>query len=196
MFVQACYTWPEAHKLAKLSEFSICSVWRECTPPGIRGDIDQGYVMERRIYFIEEGPEGQSTTHFWHSRQKAHPTLPYKGSCTHLLQDYSRHLHFSTSTRLPLNKLARRHMSASSEIRVTTALKDGVAPSKTMSFRCRHGQQTRVTAIQRSRSLPGPPRFDWSQGTKLVSVCGIQWSVGIFFFFAGIFVIAFWLCDQ
>jgi hypothetical protein len=28
-----------AHKLSKLSEFSVCSVWRSCTPDGIRDDI-------------------------------------------------------------------------------------------------------------------------------------------------------------
>jgi hypothetical protein len=134
----------------------------------------QGYVMERRICFIEEGPEGQGTTHFWHNRPRVQPTLPKKGS-TQPLTDYSRHLHFPTSTRQPLNNPARRHNSASSEIRSTTALKDGVAPSKTTSFRWRQRhQQIRVTAVQRSLSLPGPPRFDWSQGTKQVSACGIQ----------------------
>jgi hypothetical protein len=113
--------------------------------------------MERRIWFIEEGPEGRCTTHPGTAARWCNPTAP-TGSGTHTLRDYSRHLHFSTSARLPLNSLAVRHSSASSEIWATTSYKDGMAPSKTMSFRWRQRHQhTRVMAVHRSRSFPGPP---------------------------------------
>jgi hypothetical protein len=94
----------------------------------------QGYVMDRHIGFIEEvakkpkynTPLAQTPPVQHHTNLKA---------STHTLNNYSRHLHFSTGTSMPLNNLAARQSSASSEIlRITTTL-EGAMPSKTTSLR-------------------------------------------------------------
>jgi hypothetical protein len=135
--------------------------------------------MKRRIWFIEERPVSHCTIHSWHIRQRSATTLPPKGS-THTTGSLatSSLIHVYKNTSELWTVPAAHHNSASLETQETTTPIDGVAPSKTTSFRWRHRhQQTRVIVVQRSRSFPGPPCFACSHWTKLVSTCDIQWSL-------------------
>jgi hypothetical protein len=62
----------------------------------------QGYVMDRRIDFIEEKARRPALQHtLGTSAMECNPTPPLDS--THTLWNYSRHLHLSTTARASLN---------------------------------------------------------------------------------------------
>ena len=95
----------------------------------------QGYVMDRRIGFIEGRAKMPNyNAYIRHRRRVTHPPPP-----THT--DYLLNLHISTWAKLPLRSPASLHVVASSAIRLETVNMEGVAPSKTTSFWWRHKHQ-------------------------------------------------------
>jgi hypothetical protein len=87
-------------------------------------------------------------------------------------------LHLSTGAITPLNNPAGRQSSASSEILVTTTTLEGVAPSKTTRFRWHHRhQQMTAIVVHKSWSAPGSTRFSCNKLTRLLSGCGVQYSL-------------------
>jgi hypothetical protein len=123
----------------------------------------QGYALDRRIGFKEEGPSGQCTTRSTHRDRNS--TLLILGQ-----QEKKTHANYSPSLHLPpresstLKRPAAFHSTASDRMLRMTVDDDGVAPSNTTSFRClqRH-QHTRATLVHKSRMSAALPRQDCNQ---------------------------------
>jgi hypothetical protein len=139
----------------------------------------QGYFMDRRIGFIEEGPSGQCTT--WStqvSRMQLHAAYSRiarnKGKHT----DYSPSLHLSPRARSALKRPATFHNAGFDRMLWTTMEDDGVAPSKTISFQClqRH-QHTKATLAQKSRTSTALPRQDYNQSASEIPCEGSRSSL-------------------
>jgi hypothetical protein len=122
--------------------------------------------MDRRIGFIKKGPSGRCkmrSTQTSMTQLHAAYSRTARKRITH--SNYSPNLHLSPRVSSPPKEACSS--SASERMLWMTADGDGVAPSKTMSFRCiqRH-QHTRATPVQKSRTSTALPRQDCNQSVS------------------------------